>query len=43
MRSGEDDALAALRIHVIRFRNEEVLNDLPSVIRRIETALDAET
>ncbi|HEU0297907.1 MAG TPA: endonuclease domain-containing protein [Longimicrobium sp.] len=30
------DALALLKIHVVRFRNDEVLQDLPSVLRRIE-------
>jgi very-short-patch-repair endonuclease len=32
------DALATLNIRVIRFRNEEVLEDLPSVLQRIEAA-----
>ena len=36
------EALSHLRIRVIRFRNEEVLNDLASVIQRIEAALDPE-
>ena len=35
------EALARLNIRVIRFRNEEVLHDLASVVRRIETALDS--
>jgi very-short-patch-repair endonuclease len=35
------EALGRLRIRVVRFRNEEVLGDLPSVIQRIEAALDA--
>jgi very-short-patch-repair endonuclease len=34
------EALAAHRISVIRFRNEEVLNNLSSVLQRIEAALD---
>jgi very-short-patch-repair endonuclease len=34
------DALATLNIRVIRFRNEEVLNDLPSVLQRIKAAVD---
>ncbi|HEV3051439.1 MAG TPA: endonuclease domain-containing protein [Longimicrobium sp.] len=34
------EALATLNIRVIRFRNEEVLKDLPSVLRRIKAALD---
>ena len=34
------DALSAYRIRVIRFRNEEVLHDLSSVLQRIEAALD---
>jgi very-short-patch-repair endonuclease len=32
------DALAYQQIRVIRFRNEEVLSDLASVLRRIQTA-----
>jgi very-short-patch-repair endonuclease len=35
-------ALARLNIRVIRFRNEEVLHDLASVIQRIEAALGTE-
>jgi very-short-patch-repair endonuclease len=35
------EALAAHKIKVIRFRNEEVLDDLPSVLQRIEAALDS--
>jgi very-short-patch-repair endonuclease len=34
--------LAELGYRVIRFRNEEVLNDLPSVVRRIHQAVQAE-
>jgi very-short-patch-repair endonuclease len=34
------EALSRLRIRVIRFRNEEVLRNLPRVLQRIETALD---
>lgn len=34
------DALERLNIRVLRFRNEEVLSDLPSVIRRIELAIE---
>ena len=34
------EALAKFNIRVIRFRNEEVLSDLPSVLHRIEAALD---
>ena len=34
------EALAILNIRVIRFRNEEVQHDLPSVLQRIEAALD---
>ncbi|HEU4882834.1 MAG TPA: endonuclease domain-containing protein, partial [Longimicrobium sp.] len=33
------EALATLNIRVIRFRNEEVLSDLPSVLQRIEAAV----
>jgi very-short-patch-repair endonuclease len=33
------DSLAAHGIRVIRFRNEEVLDDLPDVLQRIEAAL----
>ena len=33
------DALALLKIRVIRFRNDEVLQDLQSVLRRIEAAV----
>ena len=33
------DALALLNIRVIRFRNDEVLQDLPSVLHRIEAAV----
>jgi very-short-patch-repair endonuclease len=33
------EALARMRIRVIRFRNEEVLQDLPSVLHRIREAL----
>jgi very-short-patch-repair endonuclease len=36
------EALAHLKIRVIRFRNEEVIADLSSVIQRIEAALDPE-
>ena len=32
-------ALGTLKIRVIRFRNEEVLDDLPSVLERITAAL----
>jgi very-short-patch-repair endonuclease len=32
------EALATLKIRVIRFRNEEVLDDLPSVLQRIKAA-----
>ena len=34
------EALATLKIRVIRFRNEEVFGSLSSVIHRIEAALD---
>jgi very-short-patch-repair endonuclease len=34
------DVLSYHGIRVIRFRNEEVLNDLPSVLQRIEAALN---
>jgi very-short-patch-repair endonuclease len=34
------EALARLKIRDIRFRNEEVLSDLASVVQRIEAALD---
>jgi very-short-patch-repair endonuclease len=34
------EALGTLKIRVIRFRNEELLNELPSVILRITSALD---
>ena len=33
-------ALARLNIRVIRFRNEDVVHDLATVLRRIEAALD---
>jgi very-short-patch-repair endonuclease len=36
------EALSHLKIRVIRFRNEEVLHDLASVVQRIEAALDPE-
>jgi very-short-patch-repair endonuclease len=36
------EALAHLNIRVIRFRNEEVMTDLASVMQRIEAALDPE-
>ncbi len=36
------EALSHLKIRVIRFRNEEVLHDLASVVHRIEAALDPE-
>jgi very-short-patch-repair endonuclease len=36
------EALAHLKIRVIRFRNEEVTTDLASVVQRIEAALDPE-
>jgi very-short-patch-repair endonuclease len=38
MDQARTDALATLNIRVLRFRNEEVLSDLPSVLRRIEAA-----
>ena len=41
MDEARTEALATLKIRVIRFRNDEVLNDLPSVLQRIEAALDA--
>lgn len=34
------EALNRLKIRVIRFQNDEVLQNLPSVLRRIEAALD---
>jgi very-short-patch-repair endonuclease len=34
------EALGTLKIRVIRFRNQEVLHELPSVILRITAALD---
>jgi very-short-patch-repair endonuclease len=34
------EALGRFNIRVIRFRNQEVLSDLPSVLQRIEAALD---
>jgi very-short-patch-repair endonuclease len=34
------EALGTLKIRVIRFRNEEVLQDLPSVLERITAASD---
>ncbi len=40
MDQARTEALATLDIRVIRFRNEEVLEDLPSVLQRIEAALD---
>jgi very-short-patch-repair endonuclease len=42
-RDAEREAhLAAGGYRVIRFRNEEVLNDLPSVLKRIEAAAGAQ-
>ncbi|HEX2080951.1 MAG TPA: endonuclease domain-containing protein [Longimicrobium sp.] len=41
MDTARTEALKTRKIRVIRFRNEEVLNDLPSVLARIEAALDA--
>jgi very-short-patch-repair endonuclease len=38
MDGARTEALGTLNIRVIRFRNEEVLNDLPSVLDRIEAA-----
>jgi very-short-patch-repair endonuclease len=35
------EALGRLNIRVLRFRNEEVLRNLTSVLQRIEAALDA--
>ena len=35
--------LELYRYDVIRFRNDEVINDLPAVIQRIRTALSART
>lgn len=40
MDEARTEALGTLKIRVIRFRNEEVLGDLPSVLQRIEAALD---
>jgi very-short-patch-repair endonuclease len=40
MDQARTEALETLNIRVIRFRNEEVLEDLPSVLQRIEAALD---
>jgi very-short-patch-repair endonuclease len=40
MDAARTEALGTLKIRVIRFRNEEVMNDLPSVLQRIEAALD---
>ncbi|HEX6369354.1 MAG TPA: endonuclease domain-containing protein [Longimicrobium sp.] len=40
MDQARTEALATFNIRVIRFRNEEVLSDLPSVLRRIEAALE---
>jgi very-short-patch-repair endonuclease len=40
MDQARTEALATLNIRVIRFRNEDVLNDLPSVLQRIKTAVD---
>ena len=34
------EALGTLKIRVIRFRNEEVLDELPSVLERITAALE---
>ncbi|WP_420126400.1 endonuclease domain-containing protein [Longimicrobium sp.] len=38
MDQARTEALGTLNIRVIRFRNEEVLTDLPSVLNRIEAA-----
>jgi very-short-patch-repair endonuclease len=38
MDEARTEALGTLNIRVIRFRNEEVLQDLPSVLQRIEAA-----
>ncbi len=42
MDQARTEALATLKIPVIRFRNEEVLSDLPSVLQRIKAAVDAD-
>ena len=39
MDEARTEALGTLKIRVIRFRNEEVMNDLPFVLQRIEAAL----
>ena len=36
------EALQRMNIRVLRFRNEEVLSNLPSVVRRIELAVEPE-
>jgi very-short-patch-repair endonuclease len=40
MDEARTEALGTLRIRVIRFRNEEVLDELPSVLARIAAAAD---
>lgn len=40
MDQARTDALATLNIRVIRFRNEEVLSNLPSVLQRIKETID---
>jgi very-short-patch-repair endonuclease len=40
MDQARTDALATLNIRVIRFRNEEVLSNLPSVLQRIKATID---
>jgi very-short-patch-repair endonuclease len=37
------EALAAFDYHEVRFRNSEVLNDLPSVLQRIRAEISART
>lgn len=40
MDEARTESLGTMKIRVIRFRNEEVINNLPSVLQRIEAALD---
>ncbi|HEX6372356.1 MAG TPA: endonuclease domain-containing protein, partial [Longimicrobium sp.] len=42
MDEARTEALATFNIRVIRFRNEEVLSDLPSVLQRIKASLDVD-
>ena len=43
MDDARTEALGTLGIRVIRFRNEDVLHDLPTVVEQIAAALDHES